>query len=144
MSVEIKKCMRCRKDKPISAFHSTRGGKLKPTCQSCYNVSYCNGLKLEVFSALGGKCVCCGQDHPYFLTLQHIGGIGKGNRDGKNVQQLYEEAKRSGYDKARFELQCISCNWAEGLFGACPHKSGVTKEQAYLKLIAEMLSGRED
>lgn len=144
MSEETKTCRRCGKDKPLSAYHKGGSGKLKPTCHSCYNASYCNSLKLEVFSSLGGKCSCCGIDHPYFLSLEHVEGIGKGNRDGKNVQQLYEEAKRSGYDKTKFELLCMNCNWAKGLFGECPHKSGITKEQAYFKLVAEILQGRSE
>jgi hypothetical protein len=83
----------------------------------------------ECYAAYGGKCQCCGESNPMFLTIDHV------NNDGKTLRAdtshplggiggvLYRKLKRAGYPKS-FALLCYNCNC--GRFrngGICPHQS---------------------
>lgn len=74
-------------------------------------------LKDEVVQAYGGQCECCGEDHPHFLSLDHIEGYSEGPRKGFD---LYRWIKRNDYPNG-FRVLCMSCNFALGHHGYCPH-----------------------
>jgi hypothetical protein len=74
----------------------------------------------------GGKCMCCGEDHPYFLTLDHVQNDGASYRVDYNEQQIYRLARKEGWPKDRFQLLCMNCNFAKGHYGECPHKMGLS------------------
>ena len=110
-------------------------------CSSCVAGRQRAKLRLELFEAFGWKCACCGEDHPQFLTLEHITGV-----QNKKTYQPYAElakAKAEGWDPAKYELLCISCNWAKGRYGQCPHRSGVTKEM-WIESIRKKAEFRSD
>lgn len=81
-----------------------------------------------VFSKLGGKCACCGESEPLFLTLDHV------NNDGN----MYRRHKKSDYALMYrwfikndfpngFQLLCLNCNQGKHRNGGtCPHLSGST------------------
>lgn len=81
-------------------------------------------LKMDVIAGLGGRCLCCGETEPIFLTLDHIKGGGR-----KEYQRLggtlpiYRQVKREGFPPEKYRLLCWNCNAALGLFGHCPHSS---------------------
>jgi hypothetical protein len=68
----------------------------------------------------GGKCACCGESEPKFLTIDHV------NNDGHKEQhmkagELYRKIIRSGFSK-RYQLLCFNCNCGrERNGGVCPH-----------------------
>jgi hypothetical protein len=147
-------CKKCGQEKPVNKFVSRRGrrGQLyaNNVCMTCRGRAECARLKLEMFEALGWKCACCGIEHPYFLTLEHIGGGTTGHFYGRKdktpahrVQSsTYVEirkAKRDSWDRTKWELLCINCNFADGHHGACPHRSGVTKGQVVASLLDAMV-----
>jgi hypothetical protein len=79
-------------------------------------------LKSRIFAAMGGKCVCCGETEPMFLTLDHV------QNDGYLVRKvarhlIYRRAELEGLPKDRYQVLCWNCNAAKGLFGSCPHTS---------------------
>jgi hypothetical protein len=90
----------------------------------------------ELIAAYGGKCSCCGESEPAFLTLDHVGGGGAAHRraikkksEGRaNVtRKLRQELKAQGWPKDKYRLLCMNCNFATGHKKACPHQ---LKEEA--------------
>ncbi len=79
-------------------------------------------LKAEIINAYGGKCTCCGQREPDFLTVDHINNTGAAHRREIGRTELYAWLKRNGFPKDEFQLLCWNCNMAKGRYGSCPHK----------------------
>lgn len=81
-------------------------------------------IKMQMIEAYGGKCVCCGETGPAFLTIDHIDNDGALDRASGRLTgvNLYRSLKRSGWPKDKFQLLCMNCNCAKGMFGECPHK----------------------
>ena len=71
----------------------------------------------EALKVLGNQCSCpgCGVAEPLFLTIDHIHGRRKGEK-----RDALKEAKASGWDKSRFQVLCMNCNFAKGEKGFCP------------------------
>lgn len=116
-------------------------------CKSCHAKRDCANLRLQMFAHLGDRCACCGESHPYFLTLEHINGDSTkhfyGRKDmlpaGREQSNTYVElrkARKSGWDRTQYEVLCIGCNFAKGHYGQCPHRTGVTREQVIASLEA--------
>ena len=81
-------------------------------------------LKAEFLLAYGGRCTCCGEREPYFLTVEHLNGDGKLHRAkvGVGYGQL-RDLKRRGWPKDAYTILCMNCNWAERNGKPCPHKT---------------------
>jgi hypothetical protein len=83
--------------------------------------------KQEMIDAYGGRCACCGEAEPEFLTLDHVGGGGGEHRkkfrdNGRNhVVGIRYELKKAGWPKDKYRLLCMSCNWATSRNKTCPH-----------------------
>lgn len=146
-----RKCARCGLVKDEKKFQRSFGNAYKNTCKACEAKRERARLKLAMFDALGQRCNCCGETHPDFLTLDHVkndgaelrlsrvirnakqlglkpSAIERGNRRW-NEQQIYRLAIREGWPKDKYQVLCMSCNFAKGHFGECPHKSGKIPEQ---------------
>lgn len=80
-------------------------------------------LKQEIIKAYGGKCVCCGERHLEFLTIDHTNGDGHAHRKqvGKG-RGVYADLKRRGFPKRGYRLMCLNCNISLGFYGYCPHR----------------------
>lgn len=87
-------------------------------------------LKLETIAAYGGHCVCCGEDTPEFLSIDHINNDGnlerKRGADGIRRpicgHKSYVRLRQQGWP-SHVQLLCFNCNCAKGFFGECPHKN---------------------
>jgi hypothetical protein len=81
-------------------------------------------LKAAVIEAYGGKCSCCGESEPAFLTIDHIDGNGADKRRAGEGSggALYSSLKRRGFPKEGYQLLCFNCNCAKGRNGVCPHE----------------------
>ena len=85
-------------------------------------------IKREVFEAYGGCCcLCCGENHIEFLSIDHIEGNGAAHRRSLGKQygpgaRFYSWLKREGYPPG-FRVLCMNCNAALGWFGYCPHST---------------------
>lgn len=80
-------------------------------------------LKAEAIVAYGGRCACCGESNPAFLTIDHRNNDGK--IDGVYGPHLYKKLKKEGWPD-RVRLMCWNCNSGRGLAtskGICPHRS---------------------
>jgi hypothetical protein len=78
--------------------------------------------RLKIIDAYGGKCVCCGEDHPEFLVFDHVNGGGTAERriDG-NGTDIVGRIERLGYPDW-IQLLCSNCNMAKERPQGCPHK----------------------
>lgn len=131
----LKQCVRCSEWKEETKFRPSFGGSRKNTCWACKGKYERITLKLKMFEALGRKCNCCGEEHPDLLTLDHVNNDGHIYRERYNEQQMYRMAHREGWPKDKYQVLCMSCNFAKGHFGECPHKTGKTAEQRYNEML---------
>jgi hypothetical protein len=81
-------------------------------------------LRIETFTAYGGKCSCpgCGETHQEFLTIDHVKGGGTAHRrEIGNGVRFYRWLKKRGFPQDDYRCLCMNCNHALGLQGYCPH-----------------------
>lgn len=85
-------------------------------------------IRLEVIAAYGGKCFCCGESNPYFLSLDHVNNDGSQHLKNCGAKmggdQLYLWARKNNYPD-RLRVACFNCNLARQFYGKggdCPHK----------------------
>jgi DNA repair exonuclease SbcCD ATPase subunit len=81
-------------------------------------------LRLAVLEAYGGKCACCGETHPHFLSIDHKNGGGKKDRIAKGCRESggnwYRYLLKDHPDHV--QILCHNCNMAKGHYGVCPHQ----------------------
>lgn len=101
--------------------------KRNPTPWREHTRKYRAKLKAEAIAEFGGKCECCGESNPYFLTLDHKNG--GGTKERKKLMKMgkflssWKVAKDEGYPKDKYALACYNCNCGrEANDGVCPHK----------------------
>lgn len=86
-------------------------------------------LRETVIAHYGGRCVCCGETHIEFLTLDHVNGDGAKMRrevHGSTAPRFYLWVIRNGYPET-IQVLCMNCNWGRARNGGvCPHKEGST------------------
>jgi hypothetical protein len=141
-------CTRCKEDKPETDFFKRAAVKsgLQSHCKLCVNAwrnkEYKENTELRtklksaanrsyakqrgvLLAEYGGKCACCGESEPKFLSVDHIGGGGSAHRQkiGTGGKALACFLRRNGYPKDGFRLLCFNCNCAIGFFGECPHQT---------------------
>lgn len=68
----------------------------------------------------GRVCVCCGEDNPAFLTLDHIANDGNVHR--ASVSNVVRDLKRRGWPPV-VQTMCWNCNQAKRIYGECPHQT---------------------
>lgn len=88
-------------------------------------ISWRAKIRAEFIAAYGGKCACCGEGHPEFLTLDHIGGRTELNHpwSGRAGTHIYAKLKKLGWPKNGYRILCMNCNWAVRYGSPCPHQS---------------------
>lgn len=76
-----------------------------------------------VLNAYGNCCACCGESEPKFLAVDHINNDGAAHRKelGIGGDNFYAWIIKNSYP-ADLQLLCHNCNFAKGLYGACPHQ----------------------
>lgn len=75
---------------------------------------------MEGLKEYGGKCACCGESKPEFLTLDHING--RGPEEKTTGMGIWYWLKLKGWPKDNYQILCWNCNCAKGVYGQCPHK----------------------
>lgn len=146
-----KACSDCGEVRAISQYHNqSRTAYKHPVCKHCntkevYRKNRANkpGVarrvrrfltkwKAAAFAAYGGKCACCGETEPTFLTLDHV------NNDGADWRRMvfrqtgnfgaglptYRWCALNGYPPI-FQILCWNCQHGKRYNGGiCPHRSG--------------------
>lgn len=80
-------------------------------------------LKKGIFDHYGRKCVCCGEKHAEFLSIDHINGGGRKHRDEVGRGRLFYKWLLDNKYPPDFRILCYNCNISLGIFGYCPHKN---------------------
>jgi hypothetical protein len=112
-------CSSCEEFRKESDFHKGLTGK-NGTCKECKK-NKVRERRLKVMEAYGQVCVCCGETELEFLTVDHINGGGTQHR--KKVRgRLYDWLIKNNYPKDEYQILCMNCNLAKGVFGKCPHQ----------------------
>lgn len=94
------------------------------------DAEYRQRVKGKVFDHYGRVCVCCGDTHQEFLTIDHTNGGGNIHR--KKVgsgSTFYAWLVRNKFPE-EFRTLCYNCNCSRGHCGYCPHE----KEREAVKL----------
>lgn len=105
-------------------------------CRTCYKKQAKDNYweaKLKVINHYGGKCACCGESIPEFLTVDHINNDGKKHREESPYSvgnNFYKTLLRKNFDVG-YELQllCWNCNEAKNYYGECPHSKNNYKQE---------------
>jgi hypothetical protein len=88
-------------------------------------------MRNECFAAYGGKCFCCGESRPEFLTMHHVNGrTATAHPRDLSGYKFYAWLKKQGYPKGEYEPACFNCNCALGYLGYCPHERERLSEAA--------------
>lgn len=88
-------------------------------------IAYAEKQRQRIYNAYGNKCVCCGEDNPLFLTVDHKNG------NGRRYRKILKVSSGTGYYgwiirhnfPNNLQLMCFNCNcgrYRNG--GICPHK----------------------
>ena len=96
----------------------------KSKCASCAAVgkAWIARQKARVVAAYGGKCECCGEMEPTFLTIDHVNNDGAIHRKHLG-RKIYKYLEQEGYPKDNFRLLCWNCNAGRHINGGvCPHQ----------------------
>ena len=122
---------------PLDSFYkdgSSKDGhdKYCKTCRKAMAKERRQRYRLQVIEMYGGKCECCGEDHPEFLALDHRAGggnkyrritneikSGRGNTDISMYKWLIDQKKPVAF----LRLMCHNCNLSRAFYGYCPHES---------------------
>lgn len=88
-------------------------------------------VKIAVLSHYGGKCACCGESDPRFLTIDHKNGDGSTDKRNRcstgrktGTVEWYARIIKLGFPEDLQPL-CWNCNQGKHMYGnnqICPHK----------------------
>jgi hypothetical protein len=111
------------------------------TCTACRSKDSEQGktkrkeIKAKVIEAYGGRCVCCGESEPAFLTLDHTNNDGSEHRKKMSQTSIYREVIRDGFPKDKFQQRSWNCNCGRQINGGvCPHKNKTATFVPYLSM----------
>lgn len=77
-----------------------------------------------VLDHYGGKCACCGEANPGFLTIDHVNNDGWSRRKEHGLGiSLYRWLIKNNFPED-FQVLCYNCNFGKNRNGGvCPHQS---------------------
>ena len=104
-----------------------RNAKRDPVKLSSLSENRRIAIRDEMIKVYGGKCECCGENEPQFLTIDHINNDGAEHRKkiGSGIN-LYRNLKNQGWPKEGLRLLCFNCNCGRSRNGGtCPHKERI-------------------
>lgn len=112
-------CRTCGEDRP-SEFRIKNPGYKCRACWRTHARERMRSLRTEMLAAYGGKCDCCGESNPKFLSLDHTFGDGASERKlfgGTTRLVIYLKSK--GWPTTGYRLLCYNCNCSRGFYGSC-------------------------
>ena len=105
---------------------SAKRRRQKPEIVNAANRRYMASIRVQFLAAYGGKCVCCGETEPMFLTIDHIDNNGYLERKASPPGSFYGRIVREDFPK-KYQLLCYNCNVGKHRNGgSCPHQKGST------------------
>lgn len=124
-------CLECRPTKPKLSKDEliNRKNELKKYHQNYRDTNkeslrfkkreYSEKIKIEGIKFYGGKCSCCGESEPKFLTLEHKNG--REEQDKLTGKKAWAKVKSLGYPD-NYTVLCFNCNCCKGAYGKCVHE----------------------
>lgn len=113
--------------------HDRAHQKEKTIYMRNYGPSYRLELKKEALTHYGNgklECICCGESHIIFLTLDHVYGRKNTKDNGRRAWMLLQWLRSHGYPRG-YQTLCWNCNSGRQLNkGICPHKQEQTITEA--------------
>lgn len=110
-----------RKDK-IAAINARTRKRLGPD----YWRRKHQALKLGMIAAYGGRCECCGESEPTFLSLDHVNGGGGKHRMSTGNARVIRNLRDAGWPRVtedgEFRLLCMNCQFGYMHGRTCPHQ----------------------
>jgi len=80
-------------------------------------------LKKQVFDYYSNKCICCGENEPLFLTIDHINNDGKKDRQEAGRAGLYKRIVKKNFPDT-YRILCYNCNCGRARNNRiCPHET---------------------
>ena len=104
-------------------------------CRDCQRATKSSATKLHarfkqvIFTYYGGRCNCCAESEPAFLSVDHINNDGNIQRKqdktgGSNFYRNLAKSIIAGTSPNDLQLLCRNCNWGKHVNGGiCPHLS---------------------
>lgn len=112
-----------RDNKVVLLQRSAQWIKAHPELHKRYQQKFRDAVRAKVIAAYGSHCVCCGETEQEFLTVDHIHGGGRKDRElGRGGHGLYRWLIQENFPKDHYRLLCMNCNFAKGIYGRCPHQ----------------------
>jgi len=98
--------------------------------------------RLEMIGAYGGSCNGCGENHPLFLTLDHMNNNGCFDVKGAG---FYQQLKELGYPGKNIQLQllCHNCNAKKEYIDRRLNKSVIVNPMAEIYIKQEYNMSKE-
>ena len=94
---------------------------------NAYHLERYRKTRAMVIEHYGGKCSCCGEAIPEFLTLDHINNDGAKQRRDLKSKNIYANIVKMGFPPD-FRVLCWNCNCGRRL-GACPHEKNCASQE---------------
>lgn len=81
-------------------------------------------IRAVVIEKYGGRCECCGEADPAFLTIDHKNNDGRQERAIKNLSSggAFYASLVKGPPRDDLRILCWNCNCARHYHGVCPHE----------------------
>lgn len=114
MATNVKKCEECGAEFSVDKFH----GYQRYCSHKCKDRAYKKRIRgkrpnntyryhrEKLINMLGGRCVACGTDDFYVLTLDHV----LNDRNGKRNDRQFIQAMLKNIEEARKHLQVLCWN----------------------------------
>lgn len=102
-------------------------------CQECWELErartkvWRTSIMRDILNLYGGKCACCGELNPKFLTIDHVNNDGYAERrtsgaTNKGGYTFYIRILKLGYIRNDLQVLCYNCNMGKARNGGvCPH-----------------------
>ncbi|KKN70862.1 hypothetical protein LCGC14_0426450 [marine sediment metagenome] len=101
-----------------------------------------------VLKHYGGKCICCGENGPCFLAIDHIEGDGNTHRKaiGKYGSGFYKWLVDNDFPK-EFQILCHNCNMGKRFNGGiCPCgncRESIENVERVFKIVNDLLKDKK-
>ena len=125
--MKIKQCRKCQIELNIQNCAPSFLKRNINICRNCNNIeNYERIIKNRklIINNLGGKCECCRIDNEEFLSIDHINGGGRKERENfKKYKHYLKMLVNLSINEltSKYRCLCFNCNYALGFWGRCPH-----------------------
>lgn len=121
-NLHCRKCIKKNRNQRGLCMCGNPQKKNSVRCERClerhriYAVNRRSRDRTIVLNHYGQKCVYCGEDHPIFLTIDHIDNGGAEHRRAIGRNNIYKWLRQQNFPSG-FQVACYNCNCAKHVVG---------------------------